>query len=177
MEHQRGREWQRSWPRARDGLTAGATYDGRTGTIVAARGFVAEFLARAQAEQGVAVTGRLLEDARLVISELVTNAAKYAPGPCLLDLELLDPDLGCLEPGVPDLGCLDPGDPEPGALDLGGGVLRITLWDTQPALPVPSEPDPARIGRHGLEIVLALCRRFEVERQAGGKRVQVDLEL
>ena len=156
MEGQRAWERQRAWgvQRARDevwphrsGLSAGATYDGSPGTVAAARGFATDFLARAQSEHGVAVTAALLEDARLVISELVTNAAKYAPGPCLLDLELDD------------------------------GILRITLWDTQPVLPVPSEADPARVGRHGLEIVLALCRRFEVEGQAGGKRVQVDLEL
>ena len=144
MEGQQARE--AVWPQ-RTGLSEGAAYDGRRGTVGAARGLVTDFLARAQSQHGVAVTAALLEDARLVISELVTNAAKYAPGPCLLDLE------------------------------LDGGILRITLWDTQPALPVPSEADPARVGRHGLEIVLALCRRFEVERQAGGKRVQVDLEL
>ena len=150
MEGQRAWERQRAqgevWPH-RSGLSAGATYDGSPGTVAAARGFATDFLARAQSEHGVAVTAVQLEDARLVISELVTNASKYAPGPCLLDLE------------------------------LDGGILRITLWDTQPVLPVPSEADPARVGRHGLEIVLALCRRFEVERQAGGKRVQVDLEL
>jgi anti-sigma regulatory factor (Ser/Thr protein kinase) len=140
--------WDEVWPR-RAGLTAGATYDGRPGTVGAARRFAADFLARAQSEHGVAVTAAVLEDTRLVISELVTNAAKYAPGPCLLDLDL----------------------------ELDRGILRVTLWDTQPALPVPSETDPSRIGRHGLEIVLALCRRFEVERQAGGKRIQVDLEL
>ncbi|MFC1440733.1 ATP-binding protein [Streptacidiphilus sp. N1-10] len=146
MEGQQAREV--VWPR-RTGLSEGATYDGRRGTVGAARVFVSDFLDRAQNEHGVAVTAALLEDARLVTSELVTNAAKYAPGPCLLDLDL----------------------------ELDAGILRITLWDTQPSLPVPSEADPARVGRHGLEIVLALCRRFEVERQAGGKRVQVDLEL
>jgi two-component sensor histidine kinase len=27
---------------------------------------------------------------QLVVSELVTNARKYAPGPCLLDLEIVE---------------------------------------------------------------------------------------
>ena len=125
----------------------GAAYDGGPGTIGAARDFATDFLRRAQAEYGVPVTGPLVEDVRLVVSELVTNAAKYAPGPCLLDLEFLE------------------------------DALRITLWDTEATMPVPSSADPSRIGRHGLEIVLAVCRRFEVERQAGGKRVQVDLAL
>lgn len=128
-------------------VTAGAAYDGRPGTIGAARDFATAFLRRIAADSGVVVPDMAAEDVRLVVSELVTNAAKYAPGPCLLDLELLD------------------------------DALRITLWDTEPVLPVPSGADGRRVGSHGLEIVLALCRRFEVERQAGGKRVQVDLPL
>ena len=128
-------------------IRAGVSYDGRPGTIAAARDFVAGFLRQAQAEHAVPITALLAEDVRLVVSELVTNAAKYAPGPCLLDLEILD------------------------------DILRITLWDTEAALPVPVGADPGRVGCHGMEIVLALCRRYEVERQAGGKRVQVDLAL
>ena len=129
------------------GPVAGAAYDGGPGTIGAARDFATAFLGRAQAELGFPVTELLVDDVRLVVSELVTNAAKYAPGPCLLDLEICD------------------------------DALRITLWDTEAALPVPSAADALRVGRHGMEIVLALCRRFEVERQAGGKRIQVDLAL
>ena len=136
-----GRGFQASLP------SAGATYDGRPGTIGAARDFASAYLRRLQGEHGVPVTGLLTEDVRLVVSELVTNAAKYAPGPCLLDLEVV------------------------------GGMLRITLWDTEAALPVASRADALRVGCHGLEIVLVVCRRFEVERQAGGKRVQVDLAL
>ncbi|MHA6764081.1 ATP-binding protein [Streptacidiphilus sp. PAMC 29251] len=126
-------------------VRAGVAYDGRPGTIGAARDFAAGFLRQAEAEHRMPVTELLTDDVRLVVSELVTNAAKYAPGPCLLDLEILD------------------------------DALRITLWDTEAALPIPSGADASRVGSHGMEIVLALCRRFEVERQAGGKRVQVDL--
>ena len=129
------------------GPVAGAAYDGGPGTIGAARDFATAFLGQVQDELGLPVTKLLVEDVRLVVSELVTNAAKYAPGPCLLDLEIHD------------------------------DVLRITLWDTEAALPVPSGADAHRVGRHGMEIVLALCRRFEVERQAGGKRIRVDLAL
>lgn len=123
---------------------AGAAYDGGPGTVGAARRFTGSFLARA-AEDGCPVPAQAVDDVCLIVSELVTNAAKYAPGPCLLDLEL-----------IPD-------------------AVRVTLWDTEPVPPVPSPADALRIGRHGLEIVLALCRRFEVERQAGGKRIQVDV--
>jgi two-component sensor histidine kinase len=69
--------------------------------------------------------------AELVVSELVTNAHKYAPGPCLLDLEVSD------------------------------GAVEISIWDSDPALPVPQEADPNRVGKHGLEIVMAVCRSFE----------------
>jgi anti-sigma regulatory factor (Ser/Thr protein kinase) len=135
------------WPPRSPVPVAAATYDGGPGTIGAARDFATAFLSQARDELGFPVPQLLADDARLVVSELVTNAAKYAPGPCLLDLEILD------------------------------DVLRITLWDTEAAMPVPSGADAHRVGRHGLEFVLAVCRRFEVERQAGGKRVQVDLAL
>lgn len=135
---------------------AGASYDGRPGTIGAARDFAVAFLHRAQAARGGEASQGLVDDVRLIVSELVSNAAKFAPGPCLLDLEVLD--------GGPDQETVGP-------------TLRITLWDTESALPVPSEPDASRIGAHGLEIVLALCRRFEAQRQAGGKRVRIDMAL
>jgi hypothetical protein len=41
----------------------------------------------------------------LVVSELVSNAYKYAPGPCLLDLEVSD------------------------------GAVEISVWGTDPTLP------------------------------------------
>ena len=122
----------------------GAAFDGGPGTIRAARNLTAAFLAQAE-EQGVRIAARQTEDVCLVVSELVTNAAKYAPGPCLLDLELTE------------------------------DAVRVTLWDTEPVAPVPRGADAHRIGQHGMEIVLALCRRFEVERQSGGKRIQVDV--
>jgi anti-sigma regulatory factor (Ser/Thr protein kinase) len=131
----------------RPGVHAGAAYDGAPGTIAAARRFAAGFIGRLRDEAGAPVTDESADTVRLVVSELVTNAIRYAPGPCLIDLELR------------------------------GRQLRITLWDTEPHAPVPQAADPARIGGHGLEIVLALCSRFEVRQQAGGKRVQVDLDL
>jgi two-component sensor histidine kinase len=124
----------------------GAAFDGGPGTIRAARNLTAAFLAQAE-EQGVRIAARQTEDVCLVVSELVTNAAKYAPGPCLLDLELAE------------------------------DAVRVTLWDTDASTPVPSGSDAQRVGQHGLEIVFALCRRFEVLRQADGKRVQVELPL
>ncbi|WP_404868343.1 hypothetical protein ACI1MP_09580 [Kitasatospora griseola] len=38
-------------------------------------------------------------------------------------------------------------------------------------------PDPARIGRHGLESVLAVSLRFEILREIVGKRVTATIAL
>ncbi|MFI5803546.1 ATP-binding protein [Streptomyces sp. NPDC051561] len=128
-------------------FSASATYDGEPGTIGEARDFAADFLIRAEALHGVSVSGRTSGTVKLVVSELVTNAAKYAPGPCLIDLAI-DRD-----------------------------TLRITVWDTDTSLPTPGSPDPERIGQHGLELVLALCSKYDIQRLAGGKRVRVHLPL
>lgn len=84
---------------------------------------------------------------QLVVSELVTNARKYAPGPCLLTLE------------------------------VNQGVLEVTVWDSNPSLPVAQAPDPERVGQHGLEIVMALCRSFEMHREPVGKRIAAAVAL
>jgi len=126
-------------------LSDAAAFDGRPGSTGEARDFASAFLVRAQSEHAVPVTAKTADIVRLVVSELITNAAKYAPGPYLLELELTD------------------------------DTAQVTVWDTEPVLPVPREPDPNRIGQHGLEIVLALCQRFDVERRAGGKRVSAHI--
>jgi anti-sigma regulatory factor (Ser/Thr protein kinase) len=128
-------------------FSAGATYDGEPGTIGEARDFAADFLVRAEALHGVTVSSRTSDIVKLLVSELVTNAAKYAPGPCLLDL----------------------------AIDRDS--LQITVWDTDTSLPQPGTPDPERVGGHGLELVLALCSKYDIQRLAGGKRIQVHLPL
>ncbi len=105
------------------------------------------FLARARDTHLVAVSERVTETVQLVVSELVTNARKYAPGPCLLDLTVTD------------------------------STVEISVWDSEPALPVAHAPDPARIGRHGLETVLAVSLRFEVLPDIMGKRVTAAVAL
>ncbi|MFJ1596550.1 ATP-binding protein [Streptomyces sp. NPDC088261] len=115
--------------------------------IAEARRFARDFLTQLQGEFGVPVSTRLLGDTQLVVSELVTNARKYAPGPCLLDLQLL-----------PD-------------------AVEITVWDSESALPIARAAEPGRIGQHGIEIVLALCEGFDVRREPVGKRIKVRLAL
>lgn len=133
-------------------FSASATYDGAPGAIGEARDFAADFLSRAEALHGVPVTSRTSGTVKLVVSELVTNAAKYAPGPCLLDLSLA-------------------------ATTAEAPTLTITVRDTDDSLPQPGTPDPQRIGGHGLELVLALCSKYEIERLPGGKRVRVYVPL
>ncbi len=112
-----------------------------------ARDAARRFMTAVQAVQGIPVSERAMTLTELVVSELVTNAHKYAPGPCLLDLEISD------------------------------GAVEISVWDSDPALPLPREADPSRIGKHGLEIVMAVCRSFEVRREPVGKRVRAAIVL
>ncbi|MCL2730368.1 MAG: ATP-binding protein [Actinomycetia bacterium] len=128
------------------GLRAGAAYDGGTESIAAARVLARTFLDQVR-ERGVRVAPRTSSEAQLVVSELVTNACKYAPGPCALSLEVRGP------------------------------LVEITLWDSEPALPMARAAEPGRIGQHGLEIVFALCDGFDVQREPVGKRITVRLPL
>ncbi|GGM18252.1 ATP-binding protein [Streptomyces fumigatiscleroticus] len=122
-------------------------YEGVSGDVARARATVRAFLARLQAVYGLPVSDRVMDVVQLVVSELVTNACKYAPGPCLLDLELAE------------------------------GRVRATVWDSESVLPVARATDPGRVGQHGLEIVLAVCQSFEVHREPVGKRITTAVEL
>ncbi|MFC7303893.1 ATP-binding protein [Streptomyces monticola] len=126
---------------------AGAAFESRAYTAASARELVSEFLEHLDSAAALTVTAEALGAARLVVTELVTNAIKYAAGPCVLELELT------------------------------GDALTISVWDTDPGLPAPTRPDATRPTRHGLEIVQALCREVTVEQLAGGKRVRARLAL
>ncbi|MGI5041400.1 ATP-binding protein, partial [Streptomyces sp. JAC128] len=64
-----------------------------------------DFVNELRAVHGIPVSDRAMGSVQLVVSELVTNAHKYAPGPCLLNLELTD------------------------------GAVEIGVWDTESTLP------------------------------------------
>ncbi|MFF6785169.1 ATP-binding protein [Streptomyces sp. NPDC012510] len=121
--------------------------DGADGCIADARGQVLEFLTRAQSEHGLPVSARTMDLAQLVVSELVTNALKYAPGPALLQLGIVD------------------------------GMVEIAVWDTDPVLPLARAADVGRVGQHGLEIVLAVVQGFQAHREPVGKRITARLAL
>ncbi|MFD8418504.1 ATP-binding protein [Streptomyces sp. NPDC059466] len=122
-------------------VVEGAEEIGRT------RDAARSFLESLQAVHGLPVSQRAIGVVQLVVSELVTNAHKYAPGPCLLTLELSE------------------------------GTVAVTVWDSSTVLPLVLPPDPARVGRHGLEIVMAVCRSFEVHREPVGKRIRAAVVL
>ncbi|MFJ3582820.1 ATP-binding protein [Streptomyces sp. NPDC090127] len=115
--------------------------------IAAARVTARDFMVELQVVHGLPVSQRALGTVQLVVSELVTNARKYAPGPCLLTLEVV------------------------------GGAVEVTVWDSSTAMPLILAPDPARIGQHGLEIVMAVCRSFEMHREPVGKRITTAVVL
>ncbi|WP_280885333.1 ATP-binding protein [Streptomyces sp. LBL] len=121
--------------------------EGHSGSIAEARRVAADFLIRVQTECGLPVTERAMDLTQLVVSELVTNAFKYAPGPALL----------CLR--------------------TAGAMVEIQVWDSDPVLPVARAADPGRVGQHGLEIVMAVVQGFAAHREPVGKRITACLPL
>ncbi|MFJ8659856.1 ATP-binding protein [Streptomyces sp. NPDC093795] len=85
-------------------------------------------------------------DAVLVVSELVTNAIRYADGECTLDLA------------------------------LEGGGIGIDVHDHNPEPPRPTAHDPAREGGFGWGIVTRLVASLTVHRDADGKTVHAHVE-
>ncbi|MFJ4776367.1 ATP-binding protein [Streptomyces sp. NPDC088762] len=126
-------------------MVSAAFEDGQA--IADGRGLALSFLADVQAVHGLPVSEQVMGTVELVVSELVTNARKYAPGPYLLALEACE------------------------------GAVEVTVWDSEPTLPAVQASDPLRIGRHGLEIVMAVSRSFEVHREPVGKRIKAAVAL
>ncbi|WP_371570513.1 ATP-binding protein [Streptomyces canus] len=121
--------------------------DGDGSCIAEARHRAVDFLARVQTEHGMPVSARVMDLTQLVVSELVTNARKYAPGPVLMELRIV------------------------------GAVVEVVVWDSDPVLPVARAADAGRVGQHGLEIVMAVAQGFEVQREPVGKRITARIAL
>lgn len=121
--------------------------DAVDGLISSARDFTAAFLTAPPTPGHEPVTRDCVDLARLVVSELVTNAVRHAPGPCRLLLELFE------------------------------DALEISVFDGADASPVPRGHDPRRIGQHGVEIVVAVCESVRVDPLPSGKRVRARLLL
>ncbi|SHM86222.1 ATP-binding protein [Actinacidiphila paucisporea] len=125
-------------------LRAAVSYDGQSSVIGQARDFTGVFLDRAAA-RGVTVGAVQRGDALLVVSELVTNAVRHAPGPCTL------------------------------TLDLDGDLLEIAVTDTSARPPRAQLFEPERVGQHGLEIVTAVCSTVVTSVTDRGKTVRAQL--
>ncbi|MEU6146865.1 ATP-binding protein [Streptomyces sp. NPDC047081] len=121
--------------------------DGEVGCIADARSRASELLARVQSKHGLPVSARTTGLTQLVVSELVTNALKYALGPVLLQLRVT------------------------------GGSVEIAVWDTEATLPAARTTDAGRVGQHGLEIVMAVVDGFAAQREPVGKRITARLAL
>ena len=120
---------------------------GADGCIADARHHALAFLDRARVDHRLRVTDRVRDVIQLVVSELVTNARKYAPGPVLMELRLT-------------ADCVD-----------------VAVWDNDPTVPTARPADPDRIGQHGLEIVKAVAAHLFVEQEAVGKRITARIAL
>ncbi|WP_326701278.1 ATP-binding protein [Streptomyces sp. NBC_01754] len=130
-----------------DVLLTAEVFAGEPGCIAQARALADRFLTRLVAEWLAVVGEHTRSDLMLAVSELITNADRYSHGPYMLELE--------------------------------GNAQRIsvTVYDSSTALPVLYSPDPARLGGHGMEIVVALCDRVTAERVPVGKRIRAEFEL
>ncbi|MGW1272544.1 ATP-binding protein [Streptomyces sp. NPDC002491] len=130
-----------------DLIEAGYVLSGGDGCIAQARRDAADFLTRARDERGVDVSPRAMDLTQLVVSELVTNVRKYAPGPASMQLR------------------------------VSGAMVEVVVRDSDPTVPLVGVADPARIGQHGLEIVQAVAHDLVVEPQPDGKRVVARIVL
>ncbi|MEV3970458.1 ATP-binding protein [Streptomyces sp. NPDC050698] len=120
---------------------------GEDSCIADARHHAAAFLDRASDDHHVPVSARARDLTQLVVSELVTNTRKYAPGPVLLEL------------------CIT------------ARAVEVIVWDSDPTVPTARAADPSRIGQHGLEIVKAVVEDFEVRQEPVGKRITARIAL
>jgi anti-sigma regulatory factor (Ser/Thr protein kinase) len=128
-------------------MRAGYALSGNGGCIAEAREHATVFLDQAAGGHQVTVSARARGLTQLVVSELVTNARKYAPGPVLMELRLT----AC--------------------------AVEVVVWDSDPTVPAVLAPDPARIGQHGLEIVKAVCEELSMEQEPAGKRITARIAL
>ncbi len=128
-------------------IRAGYALGGGDGCIADARRHALAFLDQAEADYPLSVSARARDLTQLVVSELVTNACKYAPGPVLVELGI--------------------------TLD----TVDVVVWDSDPLVPAARAADPDRIGQHGLEIVKAVSQALFVEPQSVGKRITARIPL
>jgi anti-sigma regulatory factor (Ser/Thr protein kinase) len=112
-----------------------------------ARQVLRAFLAHALPTGPRLLPSHLGMDAELVVSELVTNAARHAPGPCAMSVK------------------------------LSRGELTISVWDTTAEAPTVNRADPHRIGGHGLHLVHTVSDEVVVAACEPGKQISAHFRL
>ncbi|MFE9927301.1 ATP-binding protein [Streptomyces sp. NPDC005774] len=120
-------------------------WDTADASITEARAAVRTLLAQAGHDPG----HRPSQDAQLIVSELVTNALRHAPGPGELALEV-----------APD-----------------AALLRVTVSDRSPRSPELRAHDARRVGGHGLHLVAQLCDQVQAIARGAGKQVVAHFHL
>ncbi|MGW9453786.1 ATP-binding protein [Streptomyces sp. NPDC055632] len=128
-------------------VRANYTLEGGGSRIAAARRHAVAFLEKIRTEYGLPISQRVQDLTELVVSELVTNAHKYALGPVLMQLR------------------------------IGAGGVDVVVWDSNPAVPVVRAADPGRADQHGLEIIRKVAEKLSVQRGPVGKRITARLAL
>ncbi|MEU9271822.1 ATP-binding protein [Streptomyces sp. NPDC048251] len=126
-------------------LRYSAAWDTEDVSIAEARAAVRTLLADA----GHPPDDRPSQDAQLVVSELVANALRHAPGPGDLALEV-----------TPD-----------------AALLRITVRDSSPRTLELRAHDARRVGGHGLYLVTRLCDQLHTIALETGKEIVAQLRL
>ncbi|MFD7096134.1 ATP-binding protein [Streptomyces xanthophaeus] len=127
-------------------ISCSASYTGGE-PVAEARHLARRFLAEIQDVHRVPVSDRALDVVELVVSQLVTNTRKDAPGPSRLSLEVRE------------------------------GSMEVMVWDSNPTPPAILPPDPPRIGQQGLAIVMAVTHPFGVQHEPAGERITTSIAL
>jgi anti-sigma regulatory factor (Ser/Thr protein kinase) len=128
-------------------IRAGYALVGGDGCVADARRHAVAFLEQAEADYPLSVSARTRDLTQLVVSELVTNACKYAPGPVLVELR------------------------------INTRAVDVVVWDSDPTVPAARTADPERVGQHGLEIVKAVAEALFVEQRSVGKCITARIIL
>ncbi|GAB2954092.1 ATP-binding protein [Streptomyces heilongjiangensis] len=128
-------------------LRSGATWATGAARAADARCLLRTLLAHSLHTGRTPVPAPLARDAELVVSELVTNALRHAPGPCGLVLRLSEE------------------------------ALTITVWDTSPSHPTVRDGDRYRVGGHGLRLVHTVSDHVAVTPHGRGKQITAHLRL
>ncbi|MEU1851289.1 ATP-binding protein [Streptomyces sp. NPDC019990] len=128
-------------------LGFGAAWGDGAASAADARLALRIFLAHGAHTAPPLIPAPLAADAELVVSELITNSVRHAPGPCELILRLFR------------------------------GKLAITVRDTSAEQPTVREDDRCRVGGHGLRLVHKVSDRVAVSPRATGKQITAYLRL